>query len=62
MKNNRFKTFKLIWRFVFTALDIVLTIASDKRMKPRHSALKAHTLHEEGLISDSEYMQSLGRD
>ncbi len=56
------KTFKLVWKMLFTVLDIILSIDSDGRRATRYSALKAHVLHEEGLISDAEYMRSMGRN
>lgn len=56
------KVFKWIWTFMFVALDIALTIGSDGRSTGRHSPLKAQLLHEDGLISDAEYMRSLRGD
>jgi len=56
------KTFKLIWKFAFTALGIVLAIASEKRSKSPYTALQAHVLHEDGLISAAEYMKALEHD
>ena len=56
------KTFKLIWKMVFTVLDIILSIDSDGRKASRYSPLRAHILHENGLISSAEYRRSLGND
>lgn len=56
------KTFKLIWTLAFAALGVVLAIASEKRSKSPYTALQAHNLHEDGLISDAEYMRALGHD
>ena len=62
MRGLMVKAFKLVWKMVFLAMDIVLTAALDKRRTPRYSALKAQILHEDGLISDAEYRRSLGND
>lgn len=56
------KVFKLIWKFVFIALSVVLAIASEKRSRSPYTALQAQLLHEDDLISDAEYMRSLGND
>lgn len=56
------KVFKRVWMLVFTLLGIVLAIASEKRSKSPYTALEAQLLHEDGLISDAEYMKSLGND
>ena len=56
------KAFKLLWKLTFITLDVLLTIASDKRAKPSYSAMKAKHLHEDGLISAAEYRRSLGND
>lgn len=55
------KAFKLIWKFTFIALGIALKIGSDGRTG-RHSPMKAQLLHEDGLISDAEYMRSMRGD
>ena len=54
--------FKVLWKFTFTALSIVLAIGSDGRSVGCHSPMKAQLLHEDGLISDAEYMRSLRGD
>ena len=36
------KTFKLIWKMVFTVLDIILSIDSDGRKASRYSPLRAN--------------------
>lgn len=52
-----------VWRLmlwlIYTAASFVI---DDLSLKPRYVALKAHQLHEEGLISDAEYTQSLHDD
>ena len=56
------KTFKLILKITFTVLGFILEITSDKRSKSPYTALQAHNLHEDGLISDAEYARALGHD
>ena len=65
MSRNGFrviKAFKWIWKFTFVVLDMALTIGSDGRTVGRHSPMKAQLLHDDGLISDAEYMRSLRGD
>ncbi len=56
------KVFKLLWKLTFIALGVVLAIASEKRSRSPYTALQAQLLHEDDLISDAEYMRSLGND
>lgn len=56
------KAFRIVWKFTLIALDILLTIGSDKRSKPHYSAMKAKHLYDNGLISAHQYRRSLGRD
>ena len=56
------KTFKLILKLTLTFLSVALAITSEKRSKSPYTALQAHNLHEDGLISDAEYTSALGRD
>ncbi len=64
MNNSGFlavKAIKLVWRFGLIVLNAVLDIGFDKHPKSRYTAIKAHNLHEDGLISDAEYTRSLHR-
>ena len=53
------KAIKLIWRFGLIVLNAALDIGFEKRSGSRYTAIKAHNLHEDGLISDAEYTRSL---
>lgn len=55
------KVFKLAWKIIFLILNAILAIASEKRSKPR-PVISAQILHDEGLISDEEYMRSVFPD
>lgn len=56
------KAFKLVLKLALTVLSIALAIAAEKRSRSPYTALQAHNLHEDGLISDAEYTRALGRD
>jgi hypothetical protein len=62
MNKNVVKAVKLIWRFAWTVLDVLLIAGSDKEMKPGYASMKAKRLYEDGQISASQYRRSLGRD
>lgn len=53
---------KIVFKLTFTALSVIFAIGSDSRTGRRHSPMKAELLHEEGLMSDAEYMRSLRGD
>ena len=54
--------FKLVLKLTLTFLSVVLAITSEKRSKSPYTALEAHILHEDDLISDAEYMKALEHD
>jgi hypothetical protein len=56
------KTIKLIWRFGLIALNAALDIGFDKPTRSPYTAIKAHNLHEDGLISDAAYTRSVHGD
>ena len=56
------KSFKLVWRIVFTALNVLMTIGFDKHSKSPYTPLQAHILYEDGLISGSAYKKALDHD
>ncbi|MGQ3892030.1 hypothetical protein [Legionella sp. CNM-4043-24] len=69
MKMNKGNWFTVMLNIVrvalkmgFVFLDVLLSFASEKR-RPRYTAIHAHELHQDGAISDQEYMRSVhGRD
>lgn len=54
--------FKLILKLTVTVLSLLLAITSEKRSKSPYTALEAHILHEDDLISDADYMKALEHD
>lgn len=56
-------TLRVVTKIFFVVLDIAASFAIDERKKPPYTAIHAHQLHEDGLISDEEYMRCMqGRD
>lgn len=60
--NNRgllaMKAVKLVLKFGFVTLDVIVSFASDKQSAPRYTPMQAKMLYDEGRISNAEYSQA----
>lgn len=50
--------FRQLWKIFFGFLQFMVAFAPEER-RPRYTVIKAQVLHDEGLITDQEYMRSL---
>ncbi|MBA3537878.1 MAG: hypothetical protein H0T84_14935 [Tatlockia sp.] len=56
------KCLRLLWRLIVIVLQVAAEFASDKPTNPRHSAMKAKMLYDEGRIGYEEYSKSIYRN
>ena len=58
-KSMAFMALRVLGKVAVVALQVIASFASDERTKPRYTAEKAQQLHEDGVITGTEFARHI---
>lgn len=61
-KSMAFKALRVLRKVAFVALQVIASLTSDGKAKPRYTAGKAQQLYKDGAITGSEFARHVHGD